>query len=209
MIVRVSLGLAAAVTGAVLLPLAQGSVQVGSRDPNDTRGVLDVRRIDGGRRMRAVFRVRTYSRWSPRRIQDHGFVLIFLDTIPGRRFDYYVLARSKGREMVAVLYRDLTSKRDRRMRSVPVWRPDRRSVSVRVRLAKLRWPRKRDNYRWFAQTLYTSDKCRRVCFDVAPNGPPLVVARPGAEPTPTPTPTVTPTPTPTVSPTPSPTPTAP
>jgi hypothetical protein len=211
MITRVALGIAGLATGVVLLPLAQGTVQVKVGDPNDTTGVLDVRRVAGGRPMRALFRVSTYARWSPKKIQDHGFVLVFLDTMPGRRFDYYVLARSNGRGMVAALYRDRTGKRDRRLRSVPAWRPDRRSVTVRVRLGKLRWPRRRDHYRWFAQTLYTSGKCRRVCFDVAPNGSPLVVFRPGAEPTPTPSPTPTvtptPTPTPTVTPTPTPTPT--
>ena len=203
MIARIALGVVAVVASASLVPLFADVSRTEIGDPNDARGLLDVSSVTGGRPMRPRFRVRTYPRWTVKKLRDHGYVLVRLDTIPGRRFDYYVMARSNGKRMLGTLYRDRRVKRDYRMGSVRVTRPDRRGVTVRLRLGRLRWPKSRDHYRWYVQTLFTSDRCRQVCFDQAPDGAPVVQPRPGGTPTPTQTPTITPTTTPTPTPTPT------
>jgi hypothetical protein len=205
---RISLALVAVVAGVSLFPLFASGAAPDVTDPNDSRGLLDVRSANATRPPRPRFRIETYQRWTVKRVQDHGYALVYLDTIPGKRFDYYVLARSNGHRMVGTLYRDRRRKSDRRMGAVRVRRPTPKGVAMSLRMARLHWPKSRDHYRWYAQTVFTSNRCPQVCFDVAPDGAPVVEPRPGATPTPTITPTVpTPTPTPTETPTPTPTPT--
>lgn len=53
-------------------------------------------------------------------------------------------------------------------------------------------------YNWYVQTMFTGERCRRVCFDLVPDQG--VVAEPLPVVTPTTTPTTSPTPSPTQSP---------
>jgi hypothetical protein len=213
---RISLALVAVVAGASLFPFLATGASPDVSDPNDSRSLLDVRSANATRPPRPRFRIETYQRWTVERLHDRGYALVYLDTIPGRRFDYYVLARSNGHRMVGTLYRDRKRKNDYKMGAVRVRRPSPKAVAMSLRMGRLDWPQSRDQYRWYAQTVFTSDRCPQVCFDVAPNGPPVAEPRPGATPiptitptVPTPTPTETPTPTPTETPTPTPTPTVP
>jgi hypothetical protein len=72
--------------------------------------------------------------------------------------------------MLGSLWRDRRKKPDRYEGTIDEWRPNKRSVTVRVPLSMmyLGGPR-RLTYRWRAQSMLTSSKCRRVCFDRAPN----------------------------------------
>ena len=184
-----------------LYPLLAGAKHLDPRDPNDTRGPLDVARVrTSGRIRKPIFRVVTFPRWTAKRIWDRGFVLVFVDTFGDDRSDYYVLVRSVGSQLRARLFRDLRRKRDRNIAVIATWRRNRRSVSVRVPFRKLRVGDNRVFYRWNVQTLFIGSRCRRVCFDLVPDRG--AVVEPLVEPSPTPT--VTPTPTPTVTPTPTP-----
>jgi hypothetical protein len=140
------------------------------RDPNDTRGMLDVRSVKSfGVVRKPGWRIVTSSRWTLRRMQDRGFVLVNLDTFGGSRFDYYALIGSNGSRMKGTLWRDRASKRDRRVSKLRVWRADGKSVSVRIPMSRMKLGAERLEYRWYAQTLFTSSKCKQVCIDRVPN----------------------------------------
>ena len=166
-------------------------------DPDDTRGWLDVRRVttDGGNR--AQWKVVTWGSWQASQIWDAGYVTINLDTFGTPTPDYYILVGSVGTHLFGELWRDRVTKRDFRVSGVRVWRDARNSLSARIPLAKMTIGDRRVAYTWYVETLFTSDSCRRVCFDHVPDQGVVT------EPLPVVTPTVTPTPAPTASPTPS------
>ena len=161
--------LLAATTTLAFMMLAGASHQ-DLRDGDDTRGSLDVRKVKTFRpTKKPVWRIITDERWIVRRIHDRGFALVNLDTFGDARFDYYALIGSNGSRMKGALWRDRTSRRDRRVSKLAAWRADRRSVSVRIPLRKVKRGTKRLEYRWYVQTLYTSSNCKQVCIDRAPN----------------------------------------
>lgn len=162
-------------------------------DADDTRGLLDISLVQMRGDGPPSWKVRTYGRWRAADIFDVGFGIIHLDTFGSPRFDYYALVTSNGYRMRATLFRDRAEKRDLRVSRLVVWRPGRRSFTVRVPLRLLFIGGRRTAYRWQAETLFTSDRCRAVCFDRAPDIDAV------AEPLPLPSPTTTPTPTPSSS----------
>jgi hypothetical protein len=175
-----------------IVVLAHARSQIG--DPNDTAGVLDVSKVkfSGGQRPR--FKAVTFRRWTVDRVRDRGYVLVYLDTFGGERFDYYAMSRSNGKQMLGRLYRDRKKKKDYGISNLDTWRPTKKSVSVRVPLAKLRIDDSRVAYRWYVFTLFTGPSCKKVCFDAAPDNP-VTEPLPGAMPTPSPSPSPSPTPT--------------
>jgi hypothetical protein len=172
---------------ALAIPLLAAARRGALRDGNDTKGPLDIRRVRLIGETKPVWKTFMGRRWTARRLRDRGFVLVFLDTFAGERADYYVLARSTGSRLQATLYRDRAARGDRRVMRLDLWRRDRRSVSVRVPLRRLRVGAQRDRFDWYVQTLMSSGRCRRVCFDRAPNRG--AVEEPlGGAPTPSPSP---------------------
>jgi hypothetical protein len=154
---------------------------------NDTKGALDVRRVDTLFRRKPLWRITTWSRWRAREMRDRGYVLVHLDTFGLRRSDYYILIRSSGERLRGLLFRNrLPPANDRRFGFVRVWRRDRSSVSVRLPLLRLGIGPEREVYRWYVQTIFTSPKCMRACLDRAPNSG-AVEERLGPRPTPSPT----------------------
>ena len=132
-------------------------------DENDTHGFLDVKHIDSFLDTNEpVWRVITISRWSVFRMWDRGFVLVYLDTFGGPLHDYYALIRSVGTRLRATLYRN-----GHRLGSLPVWRRNSRSVSIRVPFDRLLVEADRGFYRWRVVTL--TDRCRNTCFDRIPD----------------------------------------
>ncbi len=157
-------------TTALAFMVLAGASHRDLRDGNDTRGSLDVRKVKSfGATKKPGWRIITDERWIVRRMQDRGFALVNLDTFGDPRLDYYALIGSNGSRMKGTLWRDRISKRDRRVSTLAVWRADRRSVSVRIPLRKVKRGPKRLEYRWYIKTLYTSNNCRQVCIDRAPN----------------------------------------
>jgi hypothetical protein len=167
-----------------VMPLMAGANHMDVQDPNDTRGQLDIKRVEvHGTGLIPLWKVITGRSWSSSEIFEKGFVLIFFDTFGTNRFDYYALARSTGRQMVATLYRNPKGKRDRKVSRLHDWRSTTRSLSVRIPLKKMRLGEGRLDYRWYAQTLFTGNHCRAVCFDFAPNNDAVVEPRPDVTPT--------------------------
>lgn len=183
---------AVALGAAVLLPLLAWARHADVVDPNDTRGLLDVRRVEVVRGSPPKWKVTTWSGWKPIEIWDRGFSFVYVDTFGTNRADYYVLVRSDGSGLRAVLYRDRARGKDRKIRAVRVRHPSARTQNVTIPVARLR---RRDTriYRWYVLTMISGDRCKQFCFDRAPDSG--SVAEPGPAPTPTlptPSPTVTP-----------------
>lgn len=185
---------AVALAGLLAIPFLASARHLDLRDPDDTRGLLDVRLVEvTGGRNNPRWKVSTFARWSERDVWDTGFVLVRLDTFGTGRADYYALVRSNGRKLSGHLFRDRRKKPDRRLRSVRVRRDGRRSVNIVVELNRLK---RRDNkeYSWFVQTLFSSGNCSSVCIDRVPDRG--KVAEPGTRPNPTPSLSPLPTPSP-------------
>jgi hypothetical protein len=178
----------AAVLGTILtMTLVAGAHDTDFVDPNDARGKLDVREV----RLRhegtpPFWSVVTFAEWGVREMWDRGYVMVMLDTQQGDAAEYYLLVRSNGRAMEGTLWRARTFGPDSRLGAVRVRRLSRRSVSVQVGLFRLTFGEKRDFYRWWVHTTYTSDVCRRTCHDRAPNAGGVVQWRPGRSPSPSP-----------------------
>lgn len=191
------LALAVAISAGVSATLAWATLALAShsnlRDGNDTKGTMDVTRVETDGMARPRWRIATFASWRAIEIFDSGFALVRLDTYGGARFDYYALVRSNGNKLRASLWRDRREKRDYRMRSLAVWRPDRRSLTVRVPLQQVRVGERRLTYRWQVETLFTSAECSNVCIDFAPDAggidEPVPFPRPTETPIPTPMPT--------------------
>ena len=153
----------------IVIPALVQAQHVDPRDPNDTRGPLDVRRIDVVRRRTPRFEIITWRGWTAKEIWDRGFGLVRLDTFGSSRFDYYALIRSTGSRLKGDVFRDRQSRPDRRLFSVRTTKASRRSFRVRIPLERLRMPRSRAVYRWEVQTLFVGGRCRNTCFDFVPN----------------------------------------
>jgi hypothetical protein len=190
------------VAGMAAVALAGGpSSRAQVQDPNDTRGLLDVRRVwfepeaDPPRWTPVMF-----SPWTAEVMRERGFVYVFLDTMGDRRFDYYALILSNGRRLSGSLWRDAERGSDVRILGLDVRRDSDLNVAVRIPLGPLQVGAFRSVYRWSVVTTFTGRVCRATCVDRVPDEG--TFEQPIG--TPTATPTTTPTPTPTVSPTPSP-----
>jgi hypothetical protein len=192
---------AAGVTAAALAGGASSRAQV--QDANDTRGLLDVRRVwfepeaDPPR-----WTIVTFSPWTPELTRDRGFVFVFVDTMGDQRFDYYAVIVSNGRHLSGSLWRDPRRGLDVRLLGLDVRRDSDMDVAVRIPLDKLEIGGVRTVYRWSVVTTFTGRVCRATCIDRIPDDgtfeQPLVTST--LTPTATATPTVTPTPSPTPSP---------
>ncbi len=165
--------LAALATIAVLISAgsAPGALSKASRlevaDPKESHSRLDVREVDADSTARdLVFTVLTWRRWRAPQIRDRSYLLIHLDPRSGSR--YYALVRSGGGGMSAVLFHKQGG-RDVRAGRLKVWRTDRKSVSVRIPRRRLALPPPGGQYSWRVQSLTTGKRCKRVCFDLAPD----------------------------------------
>lgn len=155
-------------------------------DPNDTRGLLDVRTVALAHEGRApTWTVTTFRRWTAREVWDKAYVEVLIDTIRRSDPDYYVLVRSIRTQLQGSLWRNRAGGPDSYLGPVEVRRPSRRSVRFTLKLWRLDFGRNRDFYRWSVHTAFTSTRCRRSCHDTAPNGQPPRQWLPGRSPTPT------------------------
>lgn len=183
------------VAGTLFFMLAASARHIDLRDSNDARGPLDVARVQVKRGSPPSWRITTHPRWKVKPLWDRGFLLVFVDSVGGDRADYYVLVRAERNKLKAILYRDRLNKRDYKIRTVKADHPAKDVITVGVPLGAMR-RRTSGAYAWYVESLLTGDRCRRVCFDRAPDSG--TIAEPGSA---VPTPTVTaPTPTPTASP---------
>ena len=195
--------LGALVLALVAVPWLASARHANLDDSRDTDGLLDIAQVRIHDEDRPTWKVITFPRWGAERIFDRGYALVNIDARGDAHFEYYALVRSVGGRMTGELFRNRKSKSDYSVGGLKVWRSDRRSVSVRIPLSKLRIGDERTFYRWFVSTLMTGTECRQVCIDRAPDRG--SVQQPLVEPTPTvtiePSPSVSVSPDPSASPT--------
>jgi hypothetical protein len=178
---------AAALITIALMSVVAGAHDTDFLDPNDARGRLDVKQV----RLTHVGRpptwtIATYAEWSTAGMWDRGYLMVLLDTQAGVVPEYYLLVRSAGTTLQGSLWRAHVTGPDTYLGSVPTSRPSRRAASVQVSLKRLTFGSSRTYYRWWVQTVFTSDLCPRTCHDQAPNRGQVLQWRPGMSPTPTP-----------------------
>ena len=133
---------------ALIAPTNVSADQATRRDADDVRSFLDIagvnheheRLADGSRRIRHT--IRMHERWSVRSLFPNrcGHLVIQIDRMGGPQiefsYDGELKAHFDGRR-------------------VPTWRPNRRSITVRVRPRLL--ARGDRSYRWLARSLATAD----------------------------------------------------
>ena len=187
---RVAALLVVAAAAAASVAFVAAASHLDVTDPTDTRGLLDVRRVESFGTTQPSWKIVTFSSWSRAEIFDTGYVTILFDTRAGPRPDYYVLVGSLGTRLYADLWRDRATKPDRRVAGVKVWRAGNASVSIKLPLDRMVIGSERTFYGWSVETIFTGERCRRVCFDFVPDDGAVV------EPLPVPSPTVTITPSP-------------
>jgi len=191
----VALLIAAGVTAAAIAGGPASRAEV--RDPNDTKGLLDVRVVQFEPAIHPPrWTIVAYAPFTAEATRDRGFVFVYLDTLGDKRFDYYALIASDGRRLMGSLWRDPKRGLDVRLMGLEVRRDSDSSFSVRIPLGALDVGGFRTVYRWSVITTFTGRVCRSTCIDHVPDEG--TFEQPIGSPTTTPTPT--PTATPTVSP---------
>jgi hypothetical protein len=175
---------AAVVTVALVAAIA-GAHHSDITDPNDTAGKLDIHEVrlahqPGPPRWALV----TFGEWRTKEIWDRGYLIVMLDTRRGAAAEHYLLVRSTGTELVGSLWRIRSVGPDSYLGQVPVKRWSRRNATVQVGLSRLTFGDSRTFYRWWAETLFTGDRCRRTCLDRAPDVDSVLQWRPGMSPSP-------------------------
>ena len=184
----------AAITVALVAAVA-GAHDADITDPDDTRGKLDIQQVrhvheTGPLRWAFV----TFSEWGTKQIWDRGYLIVMLDTRSGVAPEYYMLVRSAGTTLVGSLWRIRSVGPDSYLGPAPVKRWSLRNATVEVGLSRLEFGASRTFYRWWAETLFTSDLCRRTCHDRAPDVDSVLQWRPGISPSPSPSPSESPSP---------------
>ena len=186
---RAGVPFAAAAVTVALMAVTAGAHHTGFPDPNDTRGKLDVRRVRFGHTPGPPrWTIVMFAEWGTRQIWDRGYIMVMLDTAAGAGAEHYLLVRSRGPSLAGSLWRARRFGADSYLGSLRVKRLSRLSATVEVGLYRLSFGEKRSFYRWWVQTLYTSNACPRTCQDRAPNGQPVRQWRPGMSPRPSPSP---------------------
>jgi hypothetical protein len=178
---------ACAVITVALIAAIAGAHDTDITDPNDTRGKLDIQEVrlahqPGPPRWAIV----TFGEWRTKQIWDRGYLIVMLDTRRGVAAEHYLLVRSTGPTLVGSLWRIRSVGPDSYLGSAPVKRWSRRNATVQVRLSRLEFGASRTFYRWWTETLFTSDLCRRTCHDRAPDVDAVLQWRPGMSPSPPP-----------------------
>lgn len=177
----------AAALAAVVVAVAIAAPRLHSdvRDPNDTKGMLDVRRVRLAHEGRTEVTVITFASWTTSAMWDRGNAYVFLDTSGSPEAEYFVVVRSTGPGLQGSLWRDRRDRRDVFIRNVAVRKKTSDGVSMRVPIKSLEFGESRESYSWWATTTFTGEVCRRTCVDRAPDDGAVEQWRPGMSPAPT------------------------
>lgn len=183
---------AALAVAAVLGPALAFAGHLDQSDPRDTRGLLDVRKIDVRGTSKVRWTIATRRAWTKDELEGRGYFAIRIDTFGSRRFDYFALLYAAGGRIEGVLWRDRKVKPDYPVGPITAWKPGARSVRAAVVLSDLHLGGDRVTWAWLVKSLFTNDRCRRTCIDRVPDEGRIVEPMPLATPTVEPTPTTPP-----------------
>lgn len=139
-------------------------------DPDDVRGLLDLEEV----RFRHesgpyVWVFRTYASWTTKKIWDDGFFLVQLDTLGSEAADYMALLRSNGKEMQGELFRVRKDGSQRHIRALDASRAGPTGAGIELPPRFLSYGVHRTSFYWWTASLFTGDRCRTTCIDVAPD----------------------------------------
>ena len=138
------------------------------RDGQDTRGKLDLRRVEMKRGTPRKWVIKTHEAYRANRIFDKGYLLVYFDTFGTERADYYVLLQPTRSKIKGFLWKDRKpGNDDTRLAGTRVRRANKRSITTSAPFRKMRTPGL--TYRWHVRTIYTGKNCKRVCIDKAPD----------------------------------------
>lgn len=138
------------------------------RDRQDTRGKLDLRRVEMKPGLPRKWVLKTHEAYRAGRIFDKGYLLVYFDTFGTDRADYYVLLQPSRTKIKGALWKDRKpGNADRRLAPTRVRRANKRSITTSVPFRKMRTPGVA--YRWHVRTIYIGKSCKRVCIDKAPD----------------------------------------
>ena len=186
---------AAALLTVAMVAAIAGAHDTDLTDPDDTRGRLDIERVRLAHQPPPPrWTIATFAAWRTSEMWDRGYLMVLLDTQGAAAAEYYLLVRSAGTALQGTLWRIRNVGPDSYLGTVPVGRPSRRTATVQVGLFRLTFGASRAFYRWWTETLFTGELCRRTCHDRAPNGDPVLQWRPGMSPSPSPSPSRSPSP---------------
>jgi hypothetical protein len=160
--------------------------RVAKLDGDDTPGPLDIARIEhkhlSGHPNVFVHKIVMESGWRRRAIHSTArhdrYIIVTFDVDPSKGShcigcitEREVLIRASRAHVVATLYNHLGDP-PRKLRTLPVWRPSRRTIAFSIRRRQLSH-KHIDFYDWGVQTMYerTASLCPRSapCPDTAPN----------------------------------------
>ena len=161
--------IALALTAAVFVGGAAGAHHLPVDDDSDERGLLDIKSVNVQGMSEPRWKIDTWARWTRTDIWDAGYFLVYLDTFGGEHYDYYALVRSTGRRLRGTLVRHRKERPDYSVGKVLAWKPDRRSAAVQIPLDKMKRGENRATYAWYVESVFSGSRCRRVCFDWAPD----------------------------------------
>ena len=135
-------------------------------DAKDTRGLLDVARVDAALSADPrVWRVSLRRRTSSYRLWDEGYVVVSFDTEGGDGFELHAVVRWTRSRVGGLLIPEGQRRATGKLRAR---RAGRRGVVVRVPLSRLALHPERPYYRWSVRTIFTGAGCR-PCFDAVPD----------------------------------------
>jgi hypothetical protein len=165
---RVKAAVVGALVAVSLLAPARGEHKV-VEDGNDTKGRADISkvRMENDRPRKWIFK--TFRVWKVNDFFEKGYFVVHLDTIGDKDFDYYVFVRAKRKRLSAALWRERDERDDVLVAHVNARKIAARLMGVSVPFNKLRFGKKRVNYRWLGRSIWSGNQCRRLCIDRAPN----------------------------------------
>ena len=176
---------AAAIAALTVMALAGPRFHDDVSDADDTRGLLDVRKVQLDHQGGTEFTVITFATWKVPTLWDRGNAFVLLDTEGGAPAEYFALVRSTGRALEGSLWRVRHGRSDRLVRRLTVRRKTGKSISIAVPTKGLKFGRSRESYRWWVSTTFTGAGCRRTCVDRVPDEGSMEQWRPGMSPSPT------------------------
>jgi hypothetical protein len=143
-------------------------------DPDDTTGTADVQQmIIGFVSAAPAWTFDTFASWTLRKIQDHGYFLVYVDTEGTEAAEFYALVYSNGTKLLGELHRDDES--DTFVAALTASKPAGDRARVSIPWSHLDIPESRTYIRWYAQTLYVGGVCPDICFDRIPLGSDLLM----------------------------------
>lgn len=172
-------------------------------DPNDTPGTMDLQAVQFDHEGTQTWRFVTFAAWTVRRIWDHGYLMVQLDTRGSPDVDYVAVVRSTGRDLDANLFRVRRDGQQIEIDRLRAHKAGSHAAWVSINLDKLTFGATRTSYFWSALSTFVGPSCRQTCLDAVPDEgmieEPLVAPSPSPTPSPSPSPTPSPTPSPSLT----------